>query len=86
MKYYYKPEDRLIRTEEMVAKYGTEFPIYKLGIYPLSVQPDYAPVSFMDLEDGTYYPVESYTATKVKAIAALVAAGYSPEEAAKLLD
>ena len=81
MKYYYKPEDRLIESDEMVAKYGTEFQIYELGIYPLSVQPDYIPVSFMDLEDGTYYPVESYEGMQNKAIEALVQAGYTVEQA-----
>ena len=80
MKYYFKPEDRLIESDEMVAKYGTEFQIYELGIYPLSVQPDYRPVSFIDLEDGTYYPVESYTAMKLKASVALAAAGYTQEQ------
>ena len=85
MKYYYKPEDRLIESDEMVAKYGTEFQIYELGIYPLSVQPDYRPVSFMDLEDGTYYPVESYTTVKIKAVAALVEAGYTVEQAEDML-
>ena len=85
MKYYYKPEDRLIESDEMVAKYGTEFQLYELGIYPLSVQPEYIPVSFMDLEDGTYYPVESYTTVKIKAVAALAEAGYTVEQAEEML-
>ena len=85
MKYYYKPEDRLIESDEMVDKYGTEFQLYELGIYPLSVQPEYRPVSFMDLEDGTYYPVESYTTVKIKAVAALVEAGYTVEQAEDML-
>ena len=85
VKYYFKPEDRLIGCMEMCSKYGTEFAIYELGIYPLSVQPDYIPVSFKDLGDGTYYPVESYTSMELRAVRALVEAGYSPEEAQEIL-
>ena len=85
IKYYYKPEDRLIGCMEMCSKYGTEFQIYELGIYPLSVQPDYIPVSFMDLGDGTYYPVESYTAMQLRAVEALVEAGYTEEQALEAL-
>lgn len=81
VKYYFKPEDRLIGCMEMCSKYGTEFHIYELGIYPLSVQPSYDPVSFMDLGDGTYYPVESYEGMQNKAIEALVEAGYTVEQA-----
>lgn len=85
MKYYYKPEDRLIDSDEMIAKYGTEFQIYELGIYPLSVQPDYIPVSFNDLGDGSYYPVESYTTMKIRAVNALVEAGYTIQQAEDIL-
>ena len=81
MFYYYQPEDRLIHTDEMKAKYGTEVQLYELGIIPLTVQPDYVPVGFKDMEDGTFYPIESYTAMQLKCIAALKAAGYSQEEA-----
>ena len=81
MFYYYKPEDRLIHTDEMKAKYGTEFQIYELGIIPLTVQPDYVPVGFRDMEDGTYYPIESYTAMQIRCIHALVKAGYTQEQA-----
>ena len=85
MKDYYKPEDRLIDSDEMVAKYGTEFQLYELGIYPLSVQPDYIPVGFNDLADGTYYPIESYTTMKIKASLALASAGYTQEQIDKVL-
>ena len=34
MKFYYEPEDRIIESDEMVARFGTEFQIYELGIYP----------------------------------------------------
>ena len=86
MKFYYKPEDRIIESDEMVAKYGTEFQIYELGIYPLSVQPDYEPFGFNDLGNGEYYPVESYFSMRDKAIDALMAAGHTREEAEALLD
>ena len=86
MKFYYKPEDRIIESDEMVAKYGTEFQIYELGIYPLSVQPDYEPFGFNDLGNGEYYPVESYASMRNKAIDALMAAGHTREEAEALLD
>ena len=51
----------------MKAKYGTERALPALGIYELSVQPDYIPVAFRDLINDTYYPVESYVAVKAKA-------------------
>ena len=86
MKFYYKPEDRIIESDEMVAKYGTEFQVYELGIYPLSVQPDYEPFGFNDLGNGEYYPVESYASMRNKAIDALMAAGHTREEAEALLD
>ena len=81
MKYYYKPEERIIRSEEMVRKYGTSKAIKQLGIYELSVQPDYVPFGFNPLPDGTYYPVQSFTAMQLKCIAALKEAGYTQEEA-----
>ena len=86
MKFYYKPEDRVIESDEMVAKYGTEFQIYELGIFPLSVQPDYEPYAFNDLGNGEYYPVESYTSMRDKAIDALMVAGHTRTEAEALLD
>ena len=86
MKYYHQPENRIITTEELVAKYGTEKPVKQLGIHCLSKQPDYVPVSYNELPDGTWYPVESYTGMQVKAVQALVDAGYTREEAAEMLD
>ena len=81
MKYYYKPEERIITSEEMVRKYGTSKRIEQLGIYELTIQPDYVPFGFNPMPDGTFYPVESYTAMQLKCIAALEAAGYTQEEA-----
>jgi len=86
MKFYYKPENRIIESDEMIAKFGTEFQIYELGIFPLSIQPDYEPFGFNDLGNGEYYPVESYVSMRDKAIDALMAAGYTREEAEALLD
>jgi len=80
MKYYYKPENRIIETEELVRKYGSRLPITQLGMYELTIQPNYAPVGFNEIDDK-YYPVESYENMKSKAIAALVAAGLTEEEA-----
>ena len=85
MKYYDSNVDRIITTEELVSRYGSEFPIAELGIYYLSKQPDYIPVAFNDLPDGTWYPVESYTAMQVKAIRALVSAGLTEQEAAEAI-
>jgi len=85
MKYYDSKSDRIITTEELVNRYGTEFPVAELGIYYLSKQPDYVPIAFNDLLDGTWYPVESYTAMQVKALEALVRAGMSIAEATEAL-
>ena len=81
MKYYYKPEERIITSEEMVRKYGTSKAIKQLGIYELSVQPDYIPFGFNPMPDGTFYPVESYTSMQLKCIEALVEAGYTWDQA-----
>ena len=86
MKYYYQPEERVITSEEMVRKYGTSKAIKQLGIYELSVQPDYVPFGFNPLPDGTFYPVESYTAMQLRCIDALVEAGYTVEQARAAID
>ena len=81
MKFFNRKESRVITCEEMCAKYGTHRAIPALGIFELSTQPDYEPVSFELLEDGTYYPVQSFTDKVNQARAALIAAGLSPEQA-----
>jgi hypothetical protein len=81
MKYYHKEEDRIIEDTEMVARYGTDQALPIIGIFELSVQPNYIPVSYNELPNGTYYPVQSYNEVKTHAIAALVEAGYSQAEA-----
>ena len=85
MYFYNRKTDRLIDSEEMKAKYGTERAIPALGIFELSLQPDYLPVAFRDLINGTYYPVESYVAIKAKAYAALRNFGLSDAEIASAL-
>ena len=86
MKYYNTNTDRLIDEEELIAKYGSLEAIPKLGIYNLSIQPDYIPVGYNKVNDTTYYPIESYLAYKAKAEQALQEAGYTEAQAAELLD
>ena len=81
MKYYNLKEDRIITTETLIARYGSDHPIAELGIYHLSKQPDYIPIAYNELRDGTWYPVESYTAMQIKAVKALVDAGLTQEAA-----
>ena len=80
MKYYFKPENRIIETEELLSKYGSFINIPELGIYELTEQPDYTPISFNPV-DGKYYPVESYESIQSKCIAVLVASGMTEAEA-----
>jgi hypothetical protein len=86
MKFYSIKKDRLVDEEEMIAKYGTTKAIPQLGIYDLAIQPEYIPIGFNRLVDGTYYPVQSYLLVKYRAEQALVAAGYSEAEATALLN
>jgi hypothetical protein len=81
MKFFDSKAGALITDEEMCSKYGTHEALPVLGVYELSLQPDYDPVSFELLEDGTYYPVQSYDDKVGQAKAALIAAGLSPEQA-----
>ncbi len=80
MKYYYKPENRIIESLELGRKYGASTHIPQLGIYELTVQPNYIPVGFNPV-NNKYYPVESYTSMRNKCIAALVASGMTEAEA-----
>jgi hypothetical protein len=86
MKFYSIKRDRLVDEEEMIAKYGTAKAVPQLGIYDLTIQPEYIPIGFNRLVDGTYYPVQSYLLVKYRAEQALVAAGYSEAEATALLN
>ena len=85
MKYYDSKADKIVTTEELISRFGSEYPIPQLGIYYLSKQPEYIPIAFNELPDGTWYPVESYTAMQLKAIKALVDAGMTEEAAAEAL-
>ena len=80
MKYYYQTENRIIETEELIRKYGTNLPVPQLKIFELTVQPDYEPVGFNPSGDK-WYPVESYEDMQSKAIAALVATGMTEQQA-----
>ena len=59
MKYYYQPENRMITTDELIRKYGSETPVAGLGIYELTSQPDFEPIGFMLMSDEKYAPVKS---------------------------
>ena len=81
MKFFDSRANTLITCDEMCAKYGTHEALPALGVYELSLQPEYDPVSFELLENGTYYPVQSYDGKVKKAKAALISAGLSSEQA-----
>ena len=85
MKFYNIHTDRLVDEEEMIAKYGTNKAIPQLGIFDLSVQPDYIPVGYNRLVNNIFYPIQSYLTIKYKAEQALEAAGYTAEQATALL-
>ena len=56
MKYYFKGENRVIETEELVRKYGSRRPITQLGVFELTFQPDYVPVGFY-ISGDKWHPV-----------------------------
>ncbi len=85
MKYYNSKNNNLIDSSDLIAMYGTDSAIPELGIYSLSVQPNYVPVGFNDLGNGTWYPVESYDSMRTKSLNALVASGMTSEEALEVL-
>ena len=85
MKFYNIHTDRLVDEEEMIAKYGTNKAIPQLGIFDLSVQPDYIPVGYNRLVNNIFYPIQSYLTVKYKAAQALEAAGYTAEQITALL-
>jgi hypothetical protein len=59
MKYYFKPENRIITTEELLSKYGSFTPVVELGVYELTSQPEFTPVAFALMPDGKYAPIKS---------------------------
>ena len=54
MKYYCKEENRIIETDELIRKYGTNQPLMALCHHELTV-----PIGFIAMEDGKYAPIES---------------------------
>ena len=85
MKYYFKSENRINETEELLHKYGSFTPITALGMYELSEQPDYTPISYNEVSPGVYYPVQDYSEMQQTAVQALIAAGYSEVDAVAML-
>lgn len=59
MKYYFLPENRMIETDELIAKYGSNEAVTKLDIFELTSQPDFDPVGFMLTDGGKYTPIQS---------------------------
>ena len=59
MKYYCKEENRIIETDELIRKYGTNQPLMALCHHELTVQPDFEPTGFIAMGDGKYAPIES---------------------------
>ena len=59
MKYYFKSENRIITTEELVRKYGSKIPVPGLKTYELTSQPEFTPVAFALMPDGKYAPIRS---------------------------
>jgi hypothetical protein len=86
MKYYNLTADSLIDGEELIAKYGSLQAIPELGIFNLSIQPDYVPVGFHKIDSRTFYPIESYVTVKLNAAKALEEAGYTADQIAEILD
>ena len=82
MMYFNAATDRLINSEELIKRYGTDKAIPQLGIYELTYQPDFVPFAFNLLANGTYLPIQSSAQAEVKA---LVKAGFSEPEAEALL-
>ena len=58
MKYYYKNENRVIESTEMLSRFGSQHPIRNTGVYRLSMQPSFVPTSFEEVSKGVYSPIE----------------------------
>ena len=82
MMFFNSATGRIIESDEMVRRYGTDKAIPQLGIFELTYQPSFIPFAFNPLSNGTYLPVESSVRAEVKA---LVKAGFSKPEAEALL-
>jgi hypothetical protein len=82
MMYYNNATGRIIDSDEMVKRYGTDKAIPELGIYELTYQPDFVPFAFNPVNNGTYFPVQSNVRVEVQR---LVKAGFTEAEAEALL-
>jgi hypothetical protein len=82
MMYYNNATGRIIHSDEMVKRYGTDKAIPELGIHELTYQPDFVPFAFNPVNNGTYFPVQSNTRVEVQR---LVKAGFTEAEAEALL-
>ena len=83
MMYYNNATGRIIESDEMVRRYGTNKAIPQLGIYELTYQPDFVPFAFNPVANGTYLPVKSERRFEIEQ---LMKAGYTEAEAEALLD
>lgn len=59
MKYYFKPENRIIDESELMNKYGTVTPVKGVGVFHLTSQPKTDPVGFILMPNGEYDPIEA---------------------------
>ena len=82
MMYYNNTTGRIIESDEMVRRYGTDKAIPELGIHELTYQPDFVPFAFNPVNNGTYFPVQSNVRVEVQR---LIKAGYTEAEAEVLL-
>ena len=83
MMYYNNSTGRVIDSDEMVKRYGTDKAIPELGIYELTYQPDFVPFAFNPVKNGTFLPVKSERRFEIEQ---LMKAGYTEAEAEALLD
>lgn len=82
MMYYNNATGRIIESDEMVKRYGTDKAIPELGIHELTYQPDFVPFAFNPVKNGTYFPVQSNVRVEMQR---LLRAGFSQAEAEELL-
>ncbi len=83
MLYFNNSTGRVISSEELSARYGTDKAIPELGIHELTYQPDFVPFAFNPVNNGTYLPVKSERRFEIEQ---LMKAGYTEAQAEALLD
>lgn len=81
MKYYFLNEDRIIETDELIDKYGTNQPIAQLGIYELTEQPTWTPVGYVRTATGEYYPAKPLGVLQLEAVQYMIDNSMSPTQA-----